>query len=510
MRPITMQRVEETRLQILDTIKSPILTHEQKVNVLAKKADSLLEVLDLPSGLDEYMDKKIICDLFEGHAPLRPRYITPNYHLLMEKGCKFLRLSPPTDLDEALTTLLIFYKHVPSVTNFPVYIGDLDNLLEPFVTKVDYEYAKKAIKLFLLQIDRTITDSFCHANIGPKATTTGKIILEVEKELENAVPNLTLKYNPNITPDDFAIEAIKVQLKVANPSFANDLMFASEFGEQYAIASCYNGLIISGGAYTLVRILLGNLAKEATSKEDFFKNQLPKALTCMTKYMDERINFIVKESGFFDNNFLSKEGFISKDKFSAMLGLVGMAQCVNTIMELEGLKGRYGHSQVADDLGVEIMDAIDNFNKNHINTNCSATDNHFLLHGQVGIDLDNGQTPNCRIPIGEEPLELSDHLMHLTRFHHYFPSGIGEIFKMDSTVERNPEFELDIIKGSFAKGVRYLTIHSSDSDVVRVTGYLVKRSEMEKLERGENVLHDTTALGLGSAKNGKILERKLR
>ena len=31
MRDITMERVNETRVQILETIKNPVLTHEQKV-----------------------------------------------------------------------------------------------------------------------------------------------------------------------------------------------------------------------------------------------------------------------------------------------------------------------------------------------------------------------------------------------------------------------------------------------------------------------------------------------
>ena len=35
MRPITMERVEDTRKQILDTIESATLTHEQKVTNLA-------------------------------------------------------------------------------------------------------------------------------------------------------------------------------------------------------------------------------------------------------------------------------------------------------------------------------------------------------------------------------------------------------------------------------------------------------------------------------------------
>ena len=56
MKSITMERVETTRQDILDIITSPTLTHEQKLTNLANKADSLLEVLDLPEGLEELLE----------------------------------------------------------------------------------------------------------------------------------------------------------------------------------------------------------------------------------------------------------------------------------------------------------------------------------------------------------------------------------------------------------------------------------------------------------------------
>lgn len=87
--------------------------------------------------------------------------------------------------------------------------------------------------------------------------------------------------------------------------------------------------------------------------------------------------------------------------------------------------------------------------------------------------------------------------MVLSRFHKYFPSGTGDIFPIDLTVHKNPEYILDIIKGAFRKDLRYLSFYASDSDVIRVTGYLVKRSEMEKLDAGQAVLQDSTA-GLGA------------
>ena len=150
MKAISMERVNQTRETILETIKSPTLTHEQKVSNMAGLADSLMEVLNVPEGLGELlnvpMEEKCICDLFEGHAPVRPRYIIPDYAKFMKEGSKFLQLPAPTDLYEALNSLLIFYKHVPSVTNYPVYVGQLDELLEPFIDTVSEETAKKLLK----------------------------------------------------------------------------------------------------------------------------------------------------------------------------------------------------------------------------------------------------------------------------------------------------------------------------------------------------------------------------
>ncbi len=514
MRDISMERVEETRKNILSIIKSPSLTHEQKLTNLANQADSLMEVLDLPEGLDELLnqsiDTKCICDLAEGHAPVRPRYIVPDYAKFMKEGCSFLQLAPPTDLSEALNHLLIFYKHVPSVTNYPVYVGQLDELLEPFMDTVDEATAKKLIRMFMVHMDRTILDSFSHANIGPEATRAGRILLEVEAELEHAVPNITLKYEEGVTDDDFALEAVRCALHSAKPSFANHRMFSGELTERYVIASCYNGLPLGGGSYTLCRLVLGNIAKRASGIADFKENQLPYVLDIMARYMDARIRFEVEESGFFENHFLAKEGFIRRDRFSAMFGLVGLAECVNLLLEKEGMTGRFGHDEKANDLGVEIMDQIKAFNDHHENPYCEVTGGHFLLHAQVGLAEDENVSPGTRIPIGEEPEELIDQLMVLNRFHKYFPSGTGDIFPIDLTVHRNPEFVLDIVKGAFRKDLRYLSFYSSDSDVIRVTGYLVKRSEMEKLDAGMAVLQNTTGLGLGASKNGHILERKVR
>ena len=515
MRPITMETVEEKREAILDEIRCRQETHQQKVTALARAAENFLTVLNEPAEMDELMrcplEDKCICNLNEGDAPYRPRYITPDYAKFLRQGSRFLQLEPPKDFFEALNSLLILYHNVPSITNYPVYIGKLDRLLEPYLDGVSDEAAKKALRLFFLQIDRTILDSFCHGDIGPAPTRAGRLIMEVEGELEDAVPNITMLVDPEKTTDDFLLDGVRCALKCAKPSFANDRMFRSELGDDYVIASCYNGLIEGGGSYTLSRLLLPGIAKRSKDLADFTENQLPFVMDVMARYMDERIRFIAEESGFFESSFLSIEGLIDKDKFTAMYGLVGLAECVNMLLEKEGnTTDRFGHSAVADELGVKIMDQIEAFVKSHHNPHCTVTGGNFLLHAQVGIDSDHNISPGTRIPIGEEPDELVDHLKNINLYQKYFPSGTGDIFPVDLTVHNNPSFVADIVRGAFAQQIRYLSFYRSDSDVIRVTGYLVKRSEMEKLAGGENVRQNTTGLGLGAAKNCGVLNRRIR
>ncbi|MEG0307631.1 MAG: YjjI family glycine radical enzyme [Clostridium sp.] len=491
---------------VMDIIKNKTLTYEMKVVNLAREAENSLDVLNKSNKTKMYQNAGVICDLCEGEAPYRPRYIVPDYDVFMKNGSEFLKLAPATDIWDAVNNLLILYKHVPSITSFPVYIGNIDTLLEPYIE--DEKEAYQAIKFFLKHIDRTITDSFCHANIGPLATKAGRIILEVERELQNATPNITLKYSKD-TSDEFAIEAIKTGLSCAKPSFANHDMFSAELGEKYGIASCYNGLHIGGGSYTLVRMVLSNLANMAYNQEHFFEKVLPEAMEATLDYMDKRVNFIVEESNFFESSFLVREGLISRDRFTAMFGLVGLAECVNTLLGATEEKERFGHSERANELGETIISTMYDIVNDHENKYCEVADNKFLLHAQVGIETDFGSSPGCRIPIGEEPA-IQDHLVQSAVFHKYFPSGIGDIFKFDEMAKNNPKSILDIIKGAFALNMRYFSLYCDDCDVIRITGYLVKRSDIEALERGEQVLQDTVALGYGAVKNAKILERKLR
>ena len=228
--------------EALKIIQDPTLTYKQELLALARLGESTDDSLRYS---DEYYEAKrrgALCDLNEGVMPYRPRYICPDYELLFQKGCKFLALDPPKDLLEAVNVLEIFYCHVPSITSFPVYLGDLDKLLEPFVVKEDRAYAKKVLGLFLRNIDRVQTDSFVHADIGPEDSVTGRLLLELTEEMQLAVPNLTLRYDPERTSDDFALACIRCMLRTQARAKSSLVFSASYFRVRFGMASCISSV----------------------------------------------------------------------------------------------------------------------------------------------------------------------------------------------------------------------------------------------------------------------------
>ena len=494
--------------QVLEILKDETLTYHQQVIRLAGQAESTLNVLNIDEETKELLEANIICGMFEGNAPYRPRYIIPDYDVLMTNGCKFLDLKPPTDIWEATNSLLILYKHVPSITTFPVFLGNLDELLNPFVK--DEEEAYKAIKLFLTHIDRSLTDSFVHANIGPYDTVAGRLILKAVDELQCAMPNMTVRYDKDITSREFAKLCAGVALSTAKPSFANHKMDVESFGtDRYALASCYNGFVIGGGGHTLVRLVLSRLAETCESVEDFMENKLPHVAKLQLDYIDERVRFLVEEAAFFKTNFLVKEGFINKDLFAGMFGLVGLAEAVNHLLKAENQEDRFGYSEEANELGMKIIVKLNEIVNEYKSKYTKWYNGSHVLHAQVGIDTDTGISPGCRIPVGEEP-ELFKHIIQSAPYHKYFFNGIGDIFVFEDTYKNNLDAIVNVVDGAFDQGIRYTSVYTDSCDVVRVTGYLVKRSEVDQLESGNAVKNNATIFGMNAKNGAKAFDRRRR
>lgn len=493
----------------MDIIKSENLTYEQKVLQLAQTAENLVNPIELSEKYKYFFEKEALCDMNEGNAPYRPRYILVDFEKFVAQGSEFLQLDPPEDLDELLNSFCIIYSHIPSITGRPVYIGNLDKLIDPFLQDLSDEEAMVKLKHFLNFLDRTIASAYCHANLGPEVTRAGKLILNVIKELKNTVPNFTFKYDKEITPDSFAEQAILTSLACANPAFSNHDLYKKSYSTDYGICSCYNILPVGGGGYCLTRIVLPRLADLANSVDEFMYELLPEALQALGEYMNKRITFMVEETPFFETSFLVKEKLVDPDKFVGMLGVVGLHDCVNKLLEDSG-GFRYGHDEEADDLGQRILNEIDKFTSNFPAVYSKLTNNRYLLHAQAGLSHQKGITPGVRIKVGDEPDNLLEHIRHSKQFHHYFPTGVSDIFPVESTAQNNPTALLDLIKGAFSMDIRYLSFYTADGDLIRITGYLAKRSEMEKFKNNIPVLQDTSHGAVQNFENNCIGDRKVR
>lgn len=497
---------------ITDIVTSNSLTYQQKLFGLANVAERLISPIELLGYSEEemsYINNQMVCDLNEGYALYRPRYIVPDYSVFIKNGCEFLDIEAPTTLEECLDGLLILYSNVPSITSFPVFIGHLDQLLNPFITNEDEDYIK--IKRFLNHIDKTIPDSFCHADIGPLDTVAGRLILKSIIELENPTPNMTIKYDKDKTSKDFARLCAKACLLVSKPSFSNDKMYQKDVGD-HALVSCYNALPMAGGAFTLLRLRLGTIVKSVSSVDELINELLPTVSRNMLSMMDKRNTYIVEKSNFFESSFLVKEGFLKKDNFTSMFAIVGLADAVNNLLIKEGIDETFGQSLRGDEIGHMIMNTLEDIVSNHKGAYVSRTNDRHLLHAQVGASLhdeDSFNTPAHRVRVGEEPT-LVEHLKQSAPFHKYFPSGTGDLFAFDQTYLDHLDAVLDIIDGAFSSGYRYITTYMKNTDLIRVTGYLVKKSEVEKARRNEAVLRDTTWFGSSTDELAHVFDRKKR
>lgn len=503
-------KLEKLQKRAREIVSDSGLTYQQRKHTLALLAEELLAYPPLGKAAEKALRERVICDLFEGNAPYRPRYILPDYQRALKRGCQFLELEPPATLAEALNFLTILYTQVPSITGFPVYLGDLDRLLTPYVGGLSSAELYQQLKLFWRGIDRILPDAFTHVNLGPEDTQIGRMIFRIEREMKQVVPNLTLKVDLNNTSDQLLLEAIKTVFLVGKPHFANHQLMIKDHGEKYAVVSCYNALKIGGGAHTLTRLNLKETVLRHTGGiSEYLTVTLPDYVELTLQVMEARIKFLVDESQYFAHDFLAQEGLIDLEEFSAMFGIFGLAEAVNLLSESAGWSGRYGHSQRSNQLAYQITDKIAELLAARSLPYCQGNHGFALFHAQSGIDQDVAVTAGTRIPEGDEP-DLFTHITTVAPHHQKFNAGISDIFHFESTVQNNPDAVLDIIKGAFQQGMRDFTFNLADSQFVRITGYLVRRSDLQTYEEEKRSRYNSTVLGANAVKRQKLLQRKRR
>ncbi len=487
-------------------VRDGALGYDQKLRRLATLATEAIEYPAISSACREALDKRVICDMYEGTAPYTPRYVLPDYERAIAQGSAHLELDPPGDLDDALSFLQIMYAHVPSVTTYPVYLGDLDKVLAPFVDDASDEQLDRSLRRFWIALDRMLPDAFVHTDLGPADSRITRSILRVERSLRQVVPNITLKVDPSITPDDLLLDAVNTVFETAKPHFVNHPMMVGDHGERYAAVSCYNSLKIGGGAHTLVRLNLKETVLRHTGGIDtFLAETLPTYVELTAQLAEARIRSLVEQQRFFETHWLVREGLVSMDRFSAMFGVFGLAEAVNLLVAYQGGSGRYGHDADADALSYRITERLADLVEDRPMPYCEGGAGRCYLHSQSGIDLDTDVTAGTRIPVGDEPPML-EHITTCAPHHRLFPSGISDIFHVDETAVRNPRAVVDIIRGAFAGGMRDFTFNLDSNEFIRITGYLVRKCDLVDIDtRGAR--HSSDYLAAGSEASFHLSQR---
>ncbi|WP_017054629.1 glycyl radical enzyme domain-containing protein, partial [Vibrio genomosp. F6] len=245
---MSQQAFNATQQRFQEIITDAHLSPKQKSQYLALEAEASLPYMPISDAAKEALDSGVLCDMFEGHAPYKPRYVLPDYAKFLRQGSEHLELEAANNFDEALNLLTILYHHVPSVTSIPVYLGQLDDVLLPYVGDLTEAQIYQKLKLFWIMLDRTLPDAFMHVNIGPSDNIICRTILRVDAELKQIAPNLTFMYDPAVTPDSLLRQAASNICECSKPHIANYPIHANVYGDKkFGIVSCYNSLPLAGG-----------------------------------------------------------------------------------------------------------------------------------------------------------------------------------------------------------------------------------------------------------------------
>ena len=77
----------------------------------------------------------------------------------------------------------------------------------------------------------------------------------------------------------------------------------------------------------------------------------------------------------------------------------------------------------------------------------------------------------------------------------------------DDTAVRNPQAVVDVVRGALATGMRDVTFNLDSNDFIRITGYLVRKSDLAKLEATGVARHGSDVLAAGSVANSHSDQR---
>jgi YjjI family glycine radical enzyme len=288
-------------------------------------------------------------------------------------------------------------------------------------------------------------------------------------------------------------------------------MLCADLGPEYGVVSCYNSLPAGGGAYTLNRLNLRASVEAHLATggelEQYLAETLPRHVALTAELIGSRIRFLVEQARWFDHDWLVEEGLVARDRFTAMFGLYGVAEAAELLLAAEDRPARYGFDAEADDLVHRLVARIDHLVRATPMPYCEVSGGAASLHAQSGIDTDLDTTAGVRVPVGREP-GLYQHIRAVAPNHRHFPAGISDVFRFDPTVEQNPLAVVAVVRGAFAAGMRDFTFEVAGNGFTRVTGYLVRRKDVDAVKSGAR--HSSTFLGATAIENQRLDDRVIQ
>ena len=71
------QSLSDLQQRFLAIATDSNLSPKQKSNFLALEAEATIPYMTVSDEVSQAMQQGVICDMFEGHAPFKPRYVLP-------------------------------------------------------------------------------------------------------------------------------------------------------------------------------------------------------------------------------------------------------------------------------------------------------------------------------------------------------------------------------------------------------------------------------------------------
>jgi YjjI family glycine radical enzyme len=398
-----------------------------------------------------------------------------DYAAALRNGSLHLELDPPRTMDDALAFLLAMYPQMASTGAGPIYLGDLDALLEPFAGQLDPGAGEglldARLRRFWWTLQAVLPDVPMYAGLGPADGRVVRAVLRVQRDLRPELVHLTLRVDPTGTPDDLLAEAVRTGCADRRPHFVNHPMLVTDLGPDYGVVGGDASLPNGGGCYTQVTLDLAESVRRHDGPHAMFlADTLVRDVALTAELMGARIRLLVEQAEFFEQDWLVREGLIARPRFTALLGVVGLAEAVDELMAREhawgadGGNARYGRDGRANALAHRMIQRLSELVEAIGMPYCEATGGHALLYAPSAVRTGATATAGARIPADHEP-GLYRHIRTVAPHHRYFPAGISDLVRFESTVAVNPAAVVAVVRGAFAAGMREFSFETVGKDL---------------------------------------------